>query len=166
MTEDAAPVEGGVGTDLRNQFGVHEGHIQGVPAAPRGGKPAAFPGMAGIGRGHVAPDQACHLGTEWCRAADRAEVALGVAAAQQEELGSDQDAGDRSDDRLCRVAAAQFVPASVPGPVGLVHGFDHDAFDPGDVGPRLQPLLRLDQVRRHRAHRPGRRQPVPGEQGF
>lgn len=70
--------------------------------------------------------------------------------------GAGEGASDGADDRFGAVPAADLGPGAVTdsGPIALVHGFNDQTLDAGDIRPVLQPLPGLVRVGGHRAQGP------------
>ncbi|MEV7442846.1 hypothetical protein AB0O22_17095 [Streptomyces sp. NPDC091204] len=100
VAEDAAMVDGAVGADLGDQGRVDEGGVEDVAAPPRRGEAHALPRVAGCGRGEVLGDLPGGIRAQRYGPADRAQPAILIVAAEDEELRAGQGAGDRADDRL------------------------------------------------------------------
>lgn len=84
---DTAAVDGGVGADLCDEIGLDEGGVQEVAGAPCRRELRAGPGVAGAGAGQVLGKLTGSIGAQRDRAADGAEAAGGVVAAEDEGLG-------------------------------------------------------------------------------
>ncbi|OEJ30042.1 hypothetical protein BGK67_00350 [Streptomyces subrutilus] len=71
--------------------------------------------MAEAGQCEVLGELACRVGAQWDGAADGVEAAGRVMAAEDEELGACEGAGDGADDRFGGVTGLILVQARDPG---------------------------------------------------
>lgn len=95
VTENAL-IHSPVRTHLRHQLRAHPHHVQHVPAPPRRGERDPRPRVPRVGGGKVLGDLLREVGAQGDGAADGAQPAEAVVAAEDEELRTGQGAGDRS----------------------------------------------------------------------
>lgn len=106
MAEDSAVVDGAIRADLRDQAGMDEGGVEDVAAPPPCRELRPRPRVAGRGGGEVFGDLTGSVRAQGYGAADGAQSAVLVVAAEDEKLRAGQGAGDRADDRLCGVPSS------------------------------------------------------------
>ena len=100
----AGGITGDIDADFHHQPGLDQRDVQSLPAAPSGGERPARPRMPAPPRLEQAGDRSTCRPGKGDGAADVLKAAGVVVPAEQQTGGSGQGAGDRTDDRLGRLA--------------------------------------------------------------